>query len=277
MTPAPAVSSTGKSLMNRPRFATAGIFPRSLRQGQSASGLIEIRDRRLPFHYNHLPMKTKILRVAGRFPLNAIGAVLTLLLLRMVLHQSLHFGFLIWNIFLAVLPLWIATAARRATSSRKAIALSLLWLLVFPNAAYLVTDIVHLRLIPGHRFWLDLVLLFGAGALGILLSLQSLREIERLYARWLHPRRLPLLSIAALIASGYGIYLGRVSRWNSWDPLLQPFALLRDMFNDFRHPLRNSDAWQLTALFATMQVASYLLSRANYRPEQKSQSEASPK
>jgi uncharacterized membrane protein len=216
----------------------------------------------LSFYNLVISMKPKIIQLAGRFPGNAICAIFALLLLRMALHQSLHFSFLVWNIFLAVLPLNIASAARRTTNNTKAIALSALWLLLFPNAAYLVTDIVHLRLIPGQRFWLDLVLLFGAGVLGIGLSLQSLRETEKLYARWLQPRYLPLLSIAVLILSGYGIYLGRVSRWNSWDPLLQPLALLRDIFNDFRHPFRNSGAWRLTALFGAMQVGSYLLSRS---------------
>ncbi len=220
-------------------------------------------------------MKAKIFRSALRFPGNAIIAVLTLLALRMALHRSFHFGFLIWNIFLATLPLLMATAARNTPDAKKGLALSLLWLLLFPNAAYLVTDIVHLEPIPGRRFWLDLVLLFGTGALGIALSLQSLREIERLLARWLPRRCMPLLSVALLMLSGYGIYLGRVERWNSWDPLLQPVALLQDIFNDFRHPIRNREAWELTALFAGLQLGSYFLtgSAASTKPGKQGEGE----
>ena len=201
------------------------------------------------------------MKLIRTLPLHAMISVLGLVALRMLLHQSLHFGFLVWNLFLAALPLLLARAANSRQSLRQGVALSLIWLLLFPNAAYLVTDIVHLRIIPGPLFWLDLILLFSAGLLGIALSVQSLFEIERFYSRFLNPHWIRILSVAVLILSGYGIYLGRVERWNSWDPLLQPFALLRDIFNDFRHPFRNREAWQLTAVFAFLQLGSYFFMR----------------
>lgn len=190
------------------------------------------------------------------------GAIFTLfamVALRMLLHQSLHFAFLFWNVFLAALPLVLARIAHTRRNPAQGILLSLLWLPLFPNAAYLVTDIVHLRITETPRFWLDLVILFSAGALGIVLGLQSLFEMERFYARFFAPRQIRLISIGVLILSGYGIYLGRVERWNSWDPLLQPLSLLRDIFDDVRHPLRNRQAWQLTAVFAFMQLSCYFL------------------
>jgi uncharacterized membrane protein len=207
-------------------------------------------------------MKRLFFHHALRFPGNAILAVFALLLLRMVLHHSLHFCFLVWNVFLALLPLCFARAAVRARHPGRGLTLSLAWLLLFPNAAYLVTDIVHLRILPGPLLWLDLVLLFSAGLLGVALSLQSLCTIERFYLRYMHPRWLPLLRITLLTASAYGIYLGRIGRWNSWDLVVQPLALLRDIFSDLRHPLRNREAWQLTALFAVLQIGSYYLSRS---------------
>ena len=207
-------------------------------------------------------MKAIFFRHALRFPGNAILTILSLLAIRVLLHRQLHFGFLVWNIFLAVLPLFAARAAVRTKSIRTGILLSAVWLLLFPNAAYLVTDIVHLRITPGSLFWLDLVLLFGAALLGMVLSIRSLYEIEIFWSRYLLPQWIPVLSAAALLASGYGIYLGRVERWNSWDALLQPLALLHDIFNDFRHPIRNREAWELTGLFATLQIGSYYLSRS---------------
>ncbi len=203
-------------------------------------------------------------RALLRFPGNALLAILLLTALRMALHGSLRFAFVPWNIFLALLPLLLATAASRSRSRIRGIALSAAWLLFFPNAAYLVTDIVHLRIAPGHLFWLDLVLLFGAGMLGMALSLRSLRMIERFYARFVPAPWLQLLSLAFLLASAYGIYLGRVERWNSWHALTQPCALARDIFNDFRHPLQNRAAWELTALFAMLQIGSYVFSRTSY-------------
>lgn len=208
-------------------------------------------------------MISTIRRHALRFPGNAVIALFSLLALHMILHGNLSFSFLVWNTFLALLPLAFAKAAVRTQRPGLRAGFVLAWLLLFPNAAYLVTDIVHLRPTPGRAYWLDLVLLFGAGALGIALSLRSLIAVEQVFARFLPKPWLPLLTLAVLIASGYGIYLGRVERWNSWDALLRPLALLRDIFNDFRHPIRNRDAWALTALFAAMQIGSYVLFKGN--------------
>ena len=41
---------------------------------------------------------------------------------------------------------------------------------------------------------------------------------------------------AALGAAGVGIYLGRYMRWNSWDLLVQPAAVLRDTAARFDSP-----------------------------------------
>ena len=51
---------------------------------------------------------------------------------------------IIWNNFLAVLPLIFALLARKAYEAHKKpafIILSALWLLFFPNAPYMITDI----------------------------------------------------------------------------------------------------------------------------------------
>ena len=207
-------------------------------------------------------MKSLPLRILLSFPANAVLAIFAMVALRMALHGSLQFAFLPWNIFLALLPLAFAHAAARSRNLATGILLSAAWLVLFPNAAYLVTDIVHLRIRPGRLFWLDLILLFAAGVLGVVLSLRSLRSVEKFYGRFLPRPWLTLLSICFLAASAYGIYLGRVERWNSWDALARPFALFNDIFDDFRHPIRNRDAWELTALFAILQIGSYCILRS---------------
>ncbi len=55
------------------------------------------------------------------------------------------------------------------------------------------------------------------------------------------------------------IYLGRYLRWNSWDILLSPLALGRDVLRHVIHPVQNWQAWALTALLASLLVMAYWL------------------
>ena len=180
-----------------------------------------------------------------------------LLAARMLWHGSFHFGFLIWNTFLAILPLCFAHCT---TNTRRPVLKWLcaaLWLLFFPNAAYLLTDIVHLHIRAGAAFWLDLVLLFGAGMYGVVLGLRSLRMMEGWYARMLTPRATLALTMGLLLLSGYGIYLGRIERWNSWDIVCNTGDLLSAITYEVRHPFRCIEVWGLSGIFAAALGLSY--------------------
>src|SRR5262245_50322448 len=95
------------------------------------------RDRRLP-------RALLMLALASAF----CGA---LALTRVRLTGRAALLFLGWNLALAWVPLLVSVviAARHApgrTSSRAAtVALGAVWLAFFPNAPYLVTDLIHLR------------------------------------------------------------------------------------------------------------------------------------
>ena len=173
-----------------------------------------------------------------------------LLAVRMCWHRSFHFAFLAWNIFLAVLPLLFAHGVRCERRSARKWLYAACWLLFFPNSAYLFTDMVHLDIRAGVAFWLDLVLLFGGGLYGIVIGLQSLRIMESWYGGMLRPRMSTLLTLALLMLSGYGIYLGRVERWNSWDIVFNTGDLLNAIAYDIRHPFRSMEVWGLSGIFA---------------------------
>src|SRR5690606_11538026 len=74
-----------------------------------------------------------------------LALLFTLLATRMIWHGSFRFAFLVWNVFLAILPLAFARAAVHTRRPFRRWAYAALWLLFFPNSAYLLTDIVHLR------------------------------------------------------------------------------------------------------------------------------------
>jgi uncharacterized membrane protein len=181
-----------------------------------------------------------------------------LLAIRMLWHGSLRFAFLIWNVFLAILPLVFAHCVTHCRRVGWKMVYAALWLLFFPNCAYLITDIAHLHVRDDAAFWLDLVLLFGGGLYGIVLGLHSLRIMEGWYGRVLPSRLTPIATIFILLLSGYGIYLGRVERWNSWDIVVNTGDLLSAIAYEMRHPFRCIEVWALSLIFAAALGLSYL-------------------
>src|SRR5690606_5009462 len=100
------------------------------------------------------------------------------------------------------------------------------WLVFLPNAPYLVTDFVHLRPRPGAPLWYDSALLGTAALVGLAAGGLSLRAVHGWVSeRHGTPSGLVLLA-ASMVASGLGIYLGRFERWNTWDLVMRPDAVL---------------------------------------------------
>jgi uncharacterized membrane protein len=58
--------------------------------------------------------------------------------------------------------------------------------------------------------------------------------------------------------SGFGVYLGRFLRWNSWDLLFHPRAVLVDLVVPVIHPLNNLAAIGVTLLFAAFLLVCYV-------------------
>src|SRR5206468_5852525 len=90
------------------------------------------------------------------------------------------------------------------------------WLLFFPNAPYIFTDVIHLSRAHTH-FWPDLILILINALTGMVLGFLSLflmqSSVRRLAGEWMS-----WLFIAAVaMLSGFGIYIGRFMRLNSWD------------------------------------------------------------
>lgn len=73
-----------------------------------------------------------------------------------------YFGlFLVWNLFLAFIPLGIAwyveAQAQLAKQELQLFTALAVWLLFLPNAPYVITDLIHLSYSPEEWFWYDVV------------------------------------------------------------------------------------------------------------------------
>jgi uncharacterized membrane protein len=173
-------------------------------------------------------------RAAVRALIFASVLSLVLLVARAFLIQHVELKFYIWNLFLAWLPLLFALRVYRLATSNPVrgwtlLLSAVLWFLFFPNAPYLVTDFLHLRFRPSIPPWFDIVLMMSFAWIGLLLgylSLMLMQEIVRLRrgAVWGW-----IFAVLMLALGSFGIYLGRIARWNSWDALLRPHVLVEDL------------------------------------------------
>src|SRR5262245_5776603 len=114
----------------------------------------------------------------------------TLLVAARVVHtKRLGYAFLVYNLVLAWIPLVLAVAAAaldgvRSRAARIVAILCLLaWLAFFPNAPYLMTDLLHLKVQNNRLFWLDLVALQAFAWTGLALGFVSLDLVQRVVAR----------------------------------------------------------------------------------------------
>lgn len=144
------------------------------------------------------------------------------------------------------------------------IPLGVAWLLFFPNAPYLMTDLVHLTvrksryIVDGtiqNRYWYDLVTLLLFTWSGWLTGFFSLYQFQTVVYRKSNLLLSWVFVLAACALGGYGVLLGRVYRLNSWDVLTdrhQLYQLVIDSLNWQSVFFSLFIAFVLLVIYATM-------------------------
>jgi len=176
--------------------------------------------------------------------------------------------YLLWNLALAWVPFVAALALAlddvrpgsqsvlRTTPLRMQVPLLGLWLVFFPNAPYLVTDLIHIN--PDDRGAISLLgdaALVSVAPAGLALGFSSLMLVERAVRERFGGRLALAVAVLSLAAASLGIYLGRVVRLNSWDLLTRPRVVGSVLHQLVRDPLAHPIAVALTiALAATLSV-----------------------
>lgn len=172
------------------------------------------------------------------------------------------YTFMMWNLFLAWIPylcalLMAALRARRAAAWQYVVP-ALVWLLFFPNAAYLVTDLYNLTDIPPVPFWYDIGFFAALAWTGLLLAVSSLQVVQLMIQKTFGRLWGWLLVFAVIGLNGVGIYLGRFLRWNSWDVLTEPRAVLVDAVTPFLHPIAYRQPVAVIIVFSALLFVCYI-------------------
>lgn len=150
-------------------------------------------------------------------------------------------GWIVWNLFLAFIPLALSFWLFRRSSKRR----STLWWLGFivfiaflPNAAYLLTDIIHLieAIRAGYSIWITTLIFIPLHLFAILIGWEAYVISIINQSRYLEKQGAGNFVLASEIAThalcAVGIYLGRFLRFNSWDFVTQPQVILTSTINN---------------------------------------------
>ncbi len=176
--------------------------------------------------------------------------IITILLVvyEIVSYRDWQTSFLILNLFLAWIPFLLSLLIFFLYNSRIKpiikhffmILCGVVWFLFYPNIPYLLTDMIHIQtndymVLRNHVFvynfdflpWFELAQFILTVFIGIIIGFLSLYMIHRIFAdrsriaSW-------IFVIFISITCGFGVYVGRFLRLNSWE-ILKIFATFKDL------------------------------------------------
>lgn len=207
--------------------------------------------------------------------LNVACAVCVGLVLARVAYtdSGRHLG-LIWNLFLAWIPFMLAYFAHAVSWRRASLYLvipfiAFLWLIFFPNAPYMLTDLQDLaRRASGAPLWYDVIIVVWSSWTGTLLGVVSLYLMQDIIIRrfgrtagWVF-----VFVIAGL--SSFGVYIGRFVRLNSWDILQDPAETAQEILGIIIDPSMRLAAFTLLYTFFFLFIFLLLYSFSHMLREQ---------
>ena len=187
---------------------------------------------------------------------------LSLLAARMVASGSMIWWFLAWNLVLAWLPLLFALGLRLNLTKKRwshwqNIGLSFLWLGFLPNSFYIISDYIHLYSEQDVFLLLDIALMTSFVINGLILGFLSIFIVHRcLLKRFANKVVTPIIGLV-FFACGFAIYIGRFLRWNTWDVIMNPAALLFDLSERVINPVTHAETYLITFVFGVVLASTY--------------------
>ncbi len=180
------------------------------------------------------------------------------------------YAFLVWNLFLAWVPLVLAILVydgfRRHGPRLRLLLPGTGWLLFLPNAPYILTDFVHLGPSPRIPLWYDAAMISAFAFTGLVLGLVSLALVHVVVQRIAGAGWAWMLAWTSILLASVGIYVGRFLHLNSWDALLRPRLIAGLIRLRLEDPLGNFRLVAVTLVFSAFLGACYLLVYALARP-----------
>ncbi len=185
-----------------------------------------------------------------------ILVVILWLIRSLIAGNFYYYGFFLWNMLLAFVPILIQENIAKVSNIFSGNILVFtryifagLWLLFLPNAIYLFTDFMHLNksvlvnvrgnlvksgasYVRGDElFVVDSLMVFLLAVFGFVVAGMALSAAHSFFFSKFNKRVACLMAGLVVSLCSIGVYAGRFGRWNSWDVLVRPISLVRDLPN----------------------------------------------
>jgi uncharacterized membrane protein len=213
----------------------------------------------------------------GIIGMNVLAVLLVLL--RAPLFRTRLYRPMLLNVGLSIAPVLVlgagvllvgvllAAGLPLAVAAGLEVLVLLVWLLLLPNAGYLVTELNLSHRKPGDRVpeWYDLLLVLSLALSGVLNMLLNVFLVQLAYAALrfgdvdaLASTEIRVLTVLVLLLAAFGVYLGRNIRVNSWD-VLHPWSLVAKVVRHLREQGRAAGAVGFTLVCGTFFGLMYLV------------------
>lgn len=183
------------------------------------------------------------------------------LFIRNLIEENSHYNFLIWNVFLGFTPFlfsFLIYIFEKNLNNLILIAGSSLWLLFYPNAPYMISDLIHIQATSTTVVY-DTLLIFSFSMLSLFFGFYSIKLIQNVINKRASKKITNTIIIISLLLSSFGIYLGRVLRLNSWDVFTEPLKTLSTIFEHLFPITKNPVTYIIIILFTFIQGFILLL------------------
>jgi uncharacterized membrane protein len=181
---------------------------------------------------------------------------LAMLFTRNMIEGNTHYNFLIWNLFLGFVPFLVAYILLIFNAKIKIfifLILNGIWLLFYPNAPYMMTDLIHVQSQSSTVIY-DTLIIYSISTHSLFFGFYSLRWIVELWEQRYSRRIAILVLIISIVLSGLGNYLGRILRLNSWDIFTHPGKVFLDVWHHLWPISSNHVTYYILALFTIIQL-----------------------
>ncbi len=189
---------------------------------------------------------------------------IALLAIRMYRSHSTEYAYLVWNLFLAWVPLALSALMVRLLKTRLwsnwlLVLISFVWLMILPNSFYMISDYIHIQDMADADLLYGVVMFTSFIFTAALVGFSSLYVVHAELRKRIGRSVSSTLIAVILFACSFAIYLGRGLRWNSWDVLINPAGILFDVSDRILHPLGHPGTLSTTLSFFVLLGSLYIV------------------
>lgn len=183
-----------------------------------------------------------------------LSLAVILIIGRIVLFNTSSLDYLFWNLFLACLPFLVSSILVMYSRKKKLSTFvfttgMIIWLLLLPNAPYIVTDLIHIGYGRASIVLYTAVLIFTCALAGLALCMYSLSHMHEVFKSRYSSRVASAFLLASMFLTSFGICFGRFMRFNSWDIFINAGTFIQQIGDVFIHPESYVHIYIITGTF----------------------------